>query len=216
MKNGKRVEDFGLIVTRSFSIEDLSAADKGNTIQGHPAVYDQMTNIGDYFYEKIERGAFDKCNFDDVLFSTNHNLEKIPLARSRRNNVNSTMQILLDDVGLFMRAKMDLENNTDARSLYSAVQRKDISGMSFIFRISKQEWEDFDTDMPTRRILAISKVIEVSAVSFPAYAGTDIDARSLEALENAKMALDNARAGLENQRRAEVEIAKLKFELRKR
>ena len=211
MKN-KNPKPADTIVKRSFSIDDLAAAESGNTIQGHPAVYAQRTNIGGLFYEIIERGAFDKCDFDDVLFSVNHDLAKIPLARSRRNNGNSTMQLSLDDTGMLIRAELDVENNTEARNLYSAVKRQDINGMSFIFRVGHDEWEDLDSDMPTRRIKAVSKVIEVSAVTFPAYTGTDIDARDQGALDNASMALENARSRLDNLKsEQEAELLKLKI-----
>jgi len=211
MKN-KKPKTTDTLIKRSFSIDDLAASESGNTIEGHPAVYAQRTNIGGMFYEVIERGAFDKCDFDDVLFSVNHELAKIPLARSRRNNGNSTMQLSLDDTGIYMRAELDVENNTEARNLYSAVKRQDINGMSFIFRVGNDEWEDLDSDMPTRRIKAVSKVIEVSAVTFPAYAGTDIDARDRDALDNASMALDNARSRLDNLKsEQEAELLKLRI-----
>jgi HK97 family phage prohead protease len=199
-------------VKRSFGILDIRAVDDGSFIEGHAAVYDQKTNIGGWFFEVIERGAFDGTDFDDVLFSTNHDLKKIPLARSRRNNGNSTMQLRTDDRGLYVKANLDVENNTEARSLYSAVKREDIDGMSFIFYVADEAWEDLDTDMPTRRIQKIQKVIEVSAVNFPAYTGTDINARDKEALDNARAALDNARsAGLDNS--DELEILKYKTQI---
>lgn len=192
---------------------DVRVTENEGTIEGHAAVYGQKTNIGGWFYEVIERGAFDSTDFDDVLLSTNHDLRKIPLARSRRNNGNSTMQLTLDETGLFIRATLDIENNNDAKSLYSSVKRGDIDGMSFIFYVSEEKWEDLDSDMPTRRIQKIKKVIEVSAVTFPAYDGTDIHARDKEALENAKLALENARSnGLDNS--TELEILRLKNQIK--
>lgn len=198
-------------VRRNFSIVDLRAVDDGNFIEGHPAIYDQMTNIGGWFNEIIERGAFDACDFDDVLFSVNHDLRKIPLARSRRNNGNSTMQLTLDDLGLSIRANLDVENNNEARSLHSAVKRGDIDGMSFIFYVDEEKWEDLKSDMPTRRIQKIKKVIEVSAVNFPAYSGTDINARDQDVLDNAKMALENARSQLDNSKNEQDELEFLKL-----
>lgn len=196
-------------VIRSFIMPDVRVSDEPGTIEGHAAVFEQKTTIGNWFYEIIERGAFDETNFDDVLFSTNHDLRKIPLARSRRNNSNSTMQLSIDEKGLFIRAKLDIENNADAKSLYSSVQRGDIDGMSFIFYVQEEKWQDLDSDMPTRRIQKIKKVIEVSAVTFPAYTGTDIHARDKQALDNAKLALDNARSSeLENS--DELEILQLR------
>lgn len=183
---------------RNFSVADIRAVEGDSSIDGHPAVYNQITNIGNWFYEVIEPGAFDNTNFDDVLFSVNHDLDKIPLARSRRNNGNSTMVLNLDDKGLYFKANLDTENNADARSLHSSVNRGDMNGMSFIFYVKEERWENLDTDMPTRHITAIDKVIEISAVSFPAYAGTDINARDQSVLDNAKIALDNARSKLDN------------------
>ncbi|MCX7570404.1 HK97 family phage prohead protease [Tumebacillus sp. DT12] len=201
-------------VKRSFGLVDLRAVEDGNYIEGHPAVYDQKTNIGGWFNEIIERGAFDGCDFDDVLFSVNHDLRKIPLARSRRNNGNSTMQLRTDERGLYIRANLDVESNSEAKSLYSAVKREDIDGMSFIFYVSDEKWEDLDTDMPTRRIQKIRKVIEVSAVNFPAYSGTDINARDQAALDNARQALDNARSQLDNSKsESELELLKLKNQI---
>jgi len=200
------------IVIRSFGMKDLQAVDDGNYIEGHAAVYNEKTNIGDYFYEIIERGAFDGCDFDDVLFSVNHDLRKIPLARSRRNNGNSTMQLNLDTKGLYVKADLDTENNTEAKSLYSAVKRGDIDGMSFIFYVKEDRWEDLDKDMPTRHILKVKKVREVSAVNYPAYGGTDINARDQAVLDNAVQALENARSELDNSKE-QLEVLKLRTKI---
>ena len=69
----------------------------------------------------------------------------------------------------------------------------DISGMSFMFGIRGEEWEELDSDHPTRKITDISTIVEVSAVTFPAYESTEINARSKEALDNARSALEKAR-----------------------
>lgn len=202
-------------VKRNFSLMDLRALndeENGTYIEGHPAIYDQRTNIGGWFNEVIERGAFDSCDFDDVLFSVNHDLRKIPLARSRRNNGNSTMQLQTNDRGLYIRANLDVEENSEAKSLYSAVKREDIDGMSFIFFVDEEKWEDLDSDMPTRRIQKIKRVIEVSAVNFPAYTGTDINARDKSVLDNAVKALDNARSQLDNSEN-ELELMQLRHKL---
>lgn len=201
-----------LSVVRSFNVTDFRATDNEKfNVEGHAAVFNQTTTIGNWFYEVIERGAFDGCDFDDVLFFENHNMNKIPMARSRRNNGNSTMKLEVDDVGLFIRADLDIENNSEARTLHSSISRGDIDGMSFAFRIKEQTWENLDSDMPTRRIKKIAKVFEVSAVNQPAYSSTDINARDKEALDNAKLALDNARSQeLDN---SELEIEKLRTQI---
>ena len=164
-------------------------------ITGRPIVYDSMTDLG-LFNEIIDRGALDNTDLTDVRFLVNHNTDMIPLARSRRNNGNSTMKITTDNDGLSLDfVKLDVENNSDARALYSAIQRGDISGMSFMFYVDGEAWENLDSDHPTRHRTSIGSVVEVSAVTFPAYTSTEIYARSEAAvLENTKQALEKARA----------------------
>lgn len=166
--------------------------EKGNIITGRPIVYNSRTDLG-WFDEIIESGALMNTDLTDVRFLVNHDVSKIPLARSRRNNGNSTMFLTVDENGMGIRVTLDTENNTEARALYSAVQRGDISGMSFMFSVKGEEWDDIDSNHPTRRIKDISKVVEVSAVTFPAYNATEINARSKEALDNARSALEKAK-----------------------
>lgn len=167
--------------------------DRTGIIDGRPIVYDSITDLG-YFDEVIDRGALDEADLTDVRFLVNHDISKIPLARSRRNNGSSTMQLLPDFEGMAIKAEVDTENNAEARALYSAVKRGDVSGMSFMFSIDEERWENLESDHPTRHILKIGSVVEVSAVTFPAYDATSINARSeSEALERARLAVETAR-----------------------
>ena len=163
-------------------------------LEGYAAIYNSETIIGGMFKEIIEPGAFDGTDFDDVALYYNHDLNRIPLARSRRNNPNNTLFLQPDTLGLKMRASIDIENNTESKALHSAIRRGDISGMSYMFEVAEEEWKDVDQEMPTRIIKKVSKVIEVSAVNYPAYEDTTIYARALISLDNEKKALDNARA----------------------
>lgn len=181
------------------------------TLYGLPIVYDSRTDIG-YFDEIIERGALDKADLKDVRFLVNHDLSKIPLARSRNNNENSTMRLKKTDKGLEVEIDLDADNNSEARNLYSAISRGDISGMSFMFGIDGEEWENLESEHPTRRIKSISTVVEVSAVTFPAYEATEIYARDKTALDNAKVALDSARATVDTEKR-ELELLKYKAKI---
>jgi len=183
-------------VMRCYAGQEFRAAEEDGkkVIEGHPAVFGSMTQIGKWFNEIIERGAFDKTDMTDVALFVNHNSCKIPLARSRRNNGSSTMSLKVDDKGLFMRAELDTEHNEEASKLYSAISRGDMDGMSFSFRVKEEDWEGLDEAMPTRRIKAISKVFEVSVVTYPAYEDTDIFARSKgQPLESGEQALESAR-----------------------
>lgn len=166
--------------------------ERGHVITGRPIVYNSRTDLG-WFDEIIEAGALDNTDLTDVRFLVNHNTEGIPLARSRRNNGNSTMLLTVDFEGMGIRVDLDTENNSEARALYSAVERGDISGMSFLFGIRGEEWDDLDSEHPTRRIKDISTVVEVSAVTFPAYDATEINARSKAALDSARAAVETAR-----------------------
>jgi HK97 family phage prohead protease len=133
----------------------------------------------------------------------------IPLARSRNNNANSTMQMEVSADGMSIRVDLDVENNAEAKSLYSAVERGDLDGMSFMFTVDSDKWEDLESEHPTRTITAFNKVFEVSAVTFPAYEQTSIQARGLsEALDSAKDSLENAKA----ERRA-IEARKQKIRI---
>ena len=169
----------------------------GNVIEGIPIVYDAETDIGGMWKEIVDRGALDQADLKDVRFLVNHDVDSIPLARSRNNNENSTMQMTVQPDGLHIRVDLDTEGNPRAKELYSAVKRQDISGMSFMFSVKADSWEDLDSDYPTRHITALDKVFEVSAVTFPAYEQTSINARSVEtgqaSLESAREALENAR-----------------------
>ena len=177
----------------TFDVRAIESENGEKIITGRPIVYEAKTDLG-YFDEVIARGALDGADLRDVRFLVNHDTSMIPLARSRRNNGNSTMKLSTDFDGMSMDfVKLDVENNSDARALYSAVQRGDITGMSFCFSIDAQEWLDLESDHPTRRITKIGKVVEVSAVTFPAYDSTEISARSKEALESARHELESAR-----------------------
>lgn len=190
----------------NFEIRAEQNEKHGDHIVGRPIVYDSRTDLG-YFDEIIEKGALDKANLKDVRFLVNHNTDMIPLARSRNNNENSTMQMEVDAEGMAIRVNLDTENNTDARNLYSAVKRGDITGMSFMFTIKREEWDDLEGEHPTRRIKEIDAVYEVSAVTFPAYNDTEISARG--ALDNARDALESAkRRSLESENALELEKAK--------
>lgn len=209
---------------RSYNFEVRAEEnEQGSIITGRPIVYNSRTDIG-FFDEIIEEGALNNTDLTDVRFMVNHDMSRIPLARSRRNNGNSTMQLTVDEQGMSIRVSLDTVNNAEAKSLFSAVQRGDISGMSFAFGVSDEEWEDLEKEHPLRRIKGISTVVEVSAVTFPAYEATEIYARSKEALDSARSALERVRqqtaeaveTDSQEEARGELELAKAKFTFRSR
>ena len=179
----------------NFDVRAEENEEHGHFLSGRPIVYNSRTDLG-WYDEIIEAGALDGTDLRDVRFLVNHNTDMIPLARSRNNNANSTMQlVVVPGEGLDIRANLDVENNADAKALYSATERGDLSGMSFMFVADKDRWDDMDTDHPTRTILSLKRVLEVSAVTFPAYSQTSLEARGLaDALDSAKASLESAKA----------------------
>lgn len=147
--------------------------EKGLYIEGRAIVYDQPTTIKEAFGEYteiIKRGALDGADLTDSRLLYNHDLSKIPLAR-----VPKTMQFMLDPAGLTLRA--ELPDTEEGRSVYMAIKRGDLTGMSFGFKVP-EGGSHYDPKTNTRTITKIEKVYEVSIVPFPAYPQTSIEARS--------------------------------------
>jgi len=189
-----------------FEVRAEENEEHGHFLSGRPIVFGQRTDLG-FYDEVIEPGALDTTDLKDVRFLVNHNTNMIPLARSRNNTDNSTMQMSVDEDGMTIRVDLDIENNAEAKSLYSAVSRGDISSMSFMFSVDKDSWDNVDTDHPLRHIRSIRKVAEVSAVTFPAYSATSIQARGLsDALDSAKESLESEKARMRDIERKKQKI----------
>jgi phage head maturation protease len=83
--------------------------------------------------------------------------------------------------------------------------------MSFLFSVDSETWDDLESDHPTRHITKFGSIIEISAVTFPAYEQTEINARNCEALDSARAALENARQSrAATVDTAEIDLAKAK------
>lgn len=177
-------------------------------IEGRPIVFNSRTNLG-LFDEVIEASALNECEMKDVRLCLNHDTSFV-YARSRNNNENSTMRLMLDANGLTFRATLDVENSPRAKDLYSAITRGDIDQMSFMFVVDEDRWENLESEHPCRHITKIGKIFEVSAVPFPAYEDTSIYARDCaKALENARAVLENAKS-----KAREEEVRKLEMKLK--
>ena len=201
--------------TRAFEFEiraeeTENEARKGR-ITGTPIVFNQATDLG-WCEERIAPEALDGTDLKDVRFLIGHDTSMVPLARSRNNNENSTMQLTVTERGMEIRVDLDIDGNPRAAELYSAVKRGDISGMSFMFTVDKDSWEDIESDYPKRTVEHISRVLEVSAVAFPAYPQTDLQVASEDAtLDSARASLESARKKAAEERAAE-EAAKAEAE----
>lgn len=199
------------LISRSF--KEYRADEDGNII-GVPIVFEQSTDICGLFEETIARGAISEDVLRDVAFFYNHDLNTKPLARTRTGR----LKFSIENDGVHMIANIN-RDRSDANDLYLAIKDGDIDGMSFMFRIEDETWSRLDTDYPLRRINKIGYVQEVSAVNYPAYEGTSINARANTELDGARKALDNARATLldsndHKKLKSELELEKIKNENR--
>ena len=179
-----------------------------NEIVGNPVVCGVRTQMYDYI-EIIEPGALVEADISDVLLTVNHNLSDIPLARSRGGQPGETMQLSVDNCNCRIAAQLDVENNPQARALHSAVSRGDITGMSFMFHVKEDSCER-ENDVLVRHIQKIDKIIDVSAVTIPAYPSTSISARSA-GFENENETETEQQEQRKKAERLELEKLKLKY-----
>lgn len=204
------------LTRRNYTLE-LRASDseaENGVIEGIPIVFNSETLIRDCegeFYEIIEPTALDNCNLKDVLLFVNHDTQKIALARSK--NGKGTMSFEIKEDGLHFRAQLDIENNAEARSLYSAVKRGDMDGMSFMFRVKKDEWRDVKSTTPKRVIKEISIVHEISVVNFPAYQDTLVSARDSGETESVLAEARKSAEARKNLDKDVVELEKYKYKI---
>lgn len=142
-------------------------------ITGMPVVFDTPTVINDpagSYTEIINRSALDGVDLNDTRLLYNHDFSKIPLARAPK-----TLALSINEQGLNMRAI--LPDTEEGRSIYTAVKRGDLTGMSFSFTCDG-DGSHYDIETNTRTISKIKKIYECSIVPFPAYQTTSVEARS--------------------------------------
>jgi len=149
--------------------EVRAAGDDSLVVEGYASNFDVEYDLG-YFKESVARGAFDDVLEDDVRFLLNHT--GAPLART----TNGTLELSIDETGLKYRAA--LADTQDGRDLYKLIKRGDITQSSFAFTIDKDEWSE---DRSTRTITKIGRLLDTSAVTYPASPSTTVAARNMAA-----------------------------------
>ncbi|MGE8143058.1 HK97 family phage prohead protease [Novosphingobium sp. NPDC080210] len=148
---------------------ELRADGGAKVARGYAALFNSETDIGGYFREKIAPGAFKDAIGGDIRALIDHDTGRV-IGRS----ASGTLRLSEDEKGLFV--EIDLPDTTDGRDLAVQLERGDISGMSFGFAVTHDEWDETG-DIPLRTIHAV-ELFEVSAVAFPAYGDTSIALRS--------------------------------------
>lgn len=155
---------------------EFRAAVEGNTLRGHAAVFNERAIIRD-FAEQIDPAAFDRALSEqqDVALLVNH--DGLPLARTS----SGTLRLGKDDRGLTIVA--DLPNTTLAGDVRELTRRGDLRSMSFGFIVKADSWSNLEDGTQLRTVLDVD-LFDVSVVTFPAYAGTDLALRNRPPIKN--------------------------------
>lgn len=139
------------------------------TLAGHAAVFNQVGD-GYWFLEKIAPGCFsESIGQDDVRALWNHDPSSI-LGRNKAG----TLRLSEDAIGLAV--EIDPPDTTIGRDTVTSISRGDVTQMSFAFETLQDSW-DYEGDKPLRTLLK-AKLYDVSPVTFPFYAATDIGLRT--------------------------------------
>lgn len=144
---------------------------EGRSVEGYAAVYDEWSEDLGGFRERIAPGAFEGCDMQDVAFLFNHEPDSV-MARTS----SGTLSLRTDDVGLSFAASLD-PSDVDVQRLLPKMQRGDVSKCSFAFYVEKDRWYQ-EEGQTYRELLKINPLLDVSAVTYPAYPQTSATARA--------------------------------------
>jgi HK97 family phage prohead protease len=179
---------------RTFTGTVIARADGENMpkeIGGIAAVINSVTDLG-YFEEVINAGAFDYALSKeyDIRCLFNHEAELI-LGRTKAD----TCKVFVNaDGNLEYTWVPDYENPTHM-SVVRSIMRGDITQSSFAFTIKEQSWTASEKygNMGKRVITVIEDLYDVSPVTYPAYADTEADARSIAAMRDEEQEIEAAK-----------------------
>jgi len=165
MKKNKEVRSF---------VFEFDGEKEERKMVGHAAVFNEVTEIGGWFREQVEPGAFrSSIRKDDVRALFNHD-ENYVLGRNRAG----TLALSEDSKGL--KVTINPPDTQFARDLAVSIERGDINQMSFAFQVLEEEWiRGEKKELDLRKIKKV-RLFDVSPVTFPAYDGTDIAIRSMD------------------------------------
>ncbi|MCC2429875.1 HK97 family phage prohead protease [Bacillus paranthracis] len=166
------------IVTQKIEIRE---DENGNrTLIGYAVKWEKKSLVMGYyrkFREQFKNGAFtETLRNDDQRFLWSHDTSKV-LGRTK----NNTLRLSEDAVGL--RFELDLPNTTLGNDTYVSIKRGDVDGVSFGFSMISEEIQEPDDDLMLRTVTK-AKLLEVSAVAFPAYPDSEVSARGYDPYRN--------------------------------
>lgn len=193
-KRNTRMERYFEVKTRAVETEGQEEK-KELYVEGYAVRFNSPTVLFEFggveYKEQIDRHAFDEAQMDDVIFNYNHG-GKV-MARTR----NGTLELKVDDDGLFIRARLD--GTEEGRRLYDEIAGGYIDRMSFAFTVRE---ESFDKQTNTWTVQKVKRLYDTSAVDIPAYDDTSIEAR--------RAAVEKA----ENERKKNLELKKRQVALK--
>jgi len=144
--------------------------DSGPVIEGYAAVFNKLSEDLGGFREKIRPGAFrNAIRRTDTIMLFNHDAN-YPLGRVSAG----TLAIKEDKKGLFVSANPP----KSAVRVIEAIERGDVTKMSFGFTTDKDEWEHKKNES-IRTLVEVGQLPDVGPVVFPAYPDTTVAVRSL-------------------------------------
>jgi len=157
-------------------------------VRGVAAVINQATDLG-FAEEIISEGAFSEVLEDDVRVLGNHDPNQV-LGRT----ASGTAKVFLTESGeLGYSFTPDYENPTHV-SWVRSIMRGDITQSSFAFTVPKggSEWRSSEKYGVNgmRVIKKIERLYDVSPVTYPAYEGTAVSARDLQAAKDERELID--------------------------
>ena len=161
-------------------------------VRGVAAVINQATDLG-FAEEIISEGAFSEVLEDDVRVLGNHDPNQV-LGRT----ASGTAKVFLTESGeLGYSFTPDYENPTHV-SWVRSIMRGDITQSSFAFTVPKggSEWRSSEKYGVNgmRVINKIERLYDVSPVTYPAYEGTAVSARDLQAAKDERELIDSEKS----------------------
>lgn len=166
-------------LTTTQRIEVREDDDGNRTLSGYAVKWEKKSLVLGYFRkfrEQFKKGAFaDSLNNEDQRFLWSHDVSKV-LGRTK----NSTLRLREDDIGLHF--ELDLPKTTLGNDTFESVKRGDVDGVSFGFQMILEDIDEPDDDMMLRTVTK-AKLLEVSAVAFPAYPDSEVSARGYDPMK---------------------------------
>lgn len=165
---------------RSFEFRALDEENGDMVLEGYAAKFESRSELLGNFYETIQRGAFSDVLQNDVVALLNHDSNYV-LARSS----NGTLSLTQDETGL--KATFKIADTSYGRDVWKLVKEGLLERMSFAFQVGKDSWGKVD-GTPLRKIESVSRLFDVSVVTYPAYPETSIAARDMATALSEKLA----------------------------